>query len=278
MKKRAGSDNLYLFNIIRIINSETLSLEDAYTQYKNGNLNYALRLINEIIEKDPNNKEAYSLRGRILFEMGKIQDSLESFQKANDNIGIAKVLISQGLYSDALSYLEKDDSEESKKLKSLVYLKLENFEKAYEEIKEVNDEDPLIYKIRGISELKLGKYSDAIRDLSLAIEKYPTDAELYFYRAMAQEKMGNYKEAEADLEMAINLNPYYAEIYFNLGQLRERRGALEDAVAMYTKAINVNPLYKNAYVRRAKSLMKLGKEEEAYADIQRVRELEDSQS
>ncbi|ACP54037.1 tetratricopeptide repeat protein [Saccharolobus islandicus] len=255
--------------------SESMSLKEAYTQYKNRNLNYALKLLDELITQDPDLKEAYSLKGKILFELGKLQEAYENFQKAEDKIGMAKVLIAQGLYRDALTYLD-DNSKESSKLRGLIYLKLENYEKALDETKTIEDEDPLIYKIRGISELKLGRYNDAIIDLSFAIEKYPTDAELYFYRALAQRGLGNYKEAESDLEMAINLNPYYAEVYFSLGELKESRGLLQEAVDMYSKTININPLYRSAYVRRAKSLMKLGREDEAYADIRKANELDSS--
>ncbi|WP_422398120.1 tetratricopeptide repeat protein [Sulfolobus tengchongensis] len=256
-----------------------MSLEEAYVQYRNRNLNYALRILDTLINHQPNLKEAYSLKGKILFELGKMQEAFENFQKADDKVGIAKVLIAQGLYRDALSYLDKDSSKEAKKLKAIVYLKLENYEKALEEAKMIEgDEDPIIYKIRGIAEFKLGKYSDALVDLSIAIEKYPTDAELYFYRALTQRELGNYKEAENDLEIAINLNPYYAEVYFNLGEIKESKGLLEEAVTMYSRAIDINPSYRKAYVRRAKSLMKLGREEEAYSDIRRANELDSSQS
>lgn len=254
-----------------------LNLDEVYKQYKNGNLNYALKLVNEIISQNPELREAYSIKGRILMEMGKLDEALDSFMKANDSLGIAKVLIARGLYADALQYLEKGDSDEFKKLRALIYLRLEDFDKAFNEVKEITrDDDPLIYKIKGISEFKLGRFLDAIRDLSRAIEYYPVDAELYLFRALSLKELGDYKEAENDLQIAINLNPYYAEVYFNLGELKERSGSLQDAVTLYSKAIALNPNYRGAYVRRAKSYMKLGMEEEAMDDIKRVRELDGS--
>ncbi|WP_061972178.1 tetratricopeptide repeat protein [Sulfolobus acidocaldarius] len=58
----------------------------------------------------------------------------------------------------------------------------------------------------------------------------------------------------------------------------EQRGKLNEAVNYYSKAIKYKPELVKAYYRRAKVYMKLGMDQEAEKDIEKVKELTDNKS
>ncbi|AWR94159.1 tetratricopeptide repeat protein [Acidianus brierleyi] len=255
-------------------------LEDIISQYNSGNLNYALRKIQELISSNPS-KEAYQLLGKILLDMGREEEALEAFNNAGDKINAAKILINRIRYTDALQLLEGINEPEARLLRAMAYLKLEQYEKVLDELKEISGEylnSPIFYKIKGITEYFLGNYYDSIKDLSKAISLYGFDADLFYYRALCHMSLNNDKDAEKDFDTAINLNPYYAEAYFGKGIMKEKKGKFEEAVKLYTRSISINPNYKGAYVRRAKTYMKMGMEDEAIKDIDKVKEIEDSKN
>jgi tetratricopeptide (TPR) repeat protein len=253
------------------------SLKEARSQLREGNLNYAYKLITDEIEKRAS-KEAYEILGDVLFEMGNFEEALNAYSKTDNNLKKGKVMVSLGLYNDALLELGNLDNQEAHKLRAFCLLKLEKYEEALSEAEKFSGSDPLIFKIKGISEFKLGLLSDSIKDLSRALSMYHDDAELYYYKALAEEKLGEDKIAERDADMAITLNPYYAEVYLTKGRLMELHGKVNEAISLYGKAITLSPSMKEAYVRRAKAFMKIGDEEKAMIDIEKVNQLDDKES
>ncbi|BFH74103.1 tetratricopeptide repeat protein [Sulfurisphaera javensis] len=239
-------------------------IEEYYAQ---GNLVSALKKAEEVIKQNPS-KDAYNLLGKILKELGEDDKAIDAFMKAGNYVEVAKIYISKGMYKEALKALSNVNDKEARLLKALAYLKLEEYEKAKEELNGLEDSSPLFYKVKGIIDYYTGDSYDALRELSIAVSLYPLDAELYYFRALTKMKLG--LNAEDDLNTAMNLNPYFAEVYFSKGVLLENEGKLEEAITYYSKAINLNPEYIQAYVRRAKTYMKLGKEEEAIEDIKKV--------
>lgn len=250
-------------------------IDEIIKQYNSGNLNLALRKLEELISKNPS-KEAYELIARIYLEMGREDEALEYFEKAGNKEEKAKILFLKGMYTEALEELKGINSTQAKLIRATIYLRKEDYKKVVEELSETSEDlsaNPLYYKLKGIAEYYLGNYYDALRDLTRGIELYPLDSELYYYRALVKISLNKDKEAENDINTAINLNPYYAEAYFSKGLLREKEGKYQEAIAYYSKSITINPEYLEAYVRRAKAYMKSGMEEEAFEDIKVVREL-----
>ncbi|WP_062406517.1 tetratricopeptide repeat protein [Sulfolobus acidocaldarius] len=245
-------------------------MEEVVRAYQEGNLNYALRKINEIIKSNPS-PDIYNLLGKILLELGKDEEALEAFRQANNRLEVARIYIQKGLYQDALNEIKDETNDESKILRALIYIKMENFDKAKEEIANINSNSPLFHKVKGIVEYHTANYYGALRSITIALREYPMDAELYYYRALVKAELG--LEYEDDIDMAINLNPYYAELYFSKGVILEQRGKLNEAVNYYSKAIKYKPELVKAYYRRAKVYMKLGMDQEAEKDIEKVKEL-----
>lgn len=267
--------NDQIFSLILVNNKLMSEIQDALNAYKQGNLNYALRKVQEIIEKSES-QEAYNLLGKILKEMGKDDEALQAFLKAGNRLEAARIYLQHGLYRDALNQLKDLNDKEARILRALAYIKLEEYEKAREELTNIEDNSPITLKAKGIADYYTGNYYDALRELSLAIEAYPYDAELFYYRALTKIELN--MDPEEDLNTAISLNPYYAELYYNKGVVLETKGKIEEAIKFYSRAIEVKPQLVKAYYRRAKALMKMGKEDEAMKDIESVNQIKNSGS
>lgn len=67
------------------------------------------------------------------------------------------------------------------------------------------------FLFRGKAFLMVGRYQEAIDDLSIALQYAPKVAEAYFDRGQAYLKVGNSTAARKDFEMAVKLDPRYEE-------------------------------------------------------------------
>ena len=73
---------------------------------------------------------------------------------------------------------------------------------------------------RGLANLELKKYQEAINDYDEAIELCPDNSSCYHVRGVAYEKMGKYEEAVNDYNKAIELDPNCKIAIENLKKLK----------------------------------------------------------
>ncbi|AWS00702.1 tetratricopeptide repeat protein [Metallosphaera hakonensis] len=232
-----------------------------------GNLNLALLKLKEIISENPT-KENYQLLGRVLLELGKDEEAVDAFLKAEDYIAAANILLMKDP-DKSLSLIKEKEGKDARIIRAMLYLRKEKYEDAMKELEGIEDFSPILLKVKGISEYHSGRFYEALRDLSKAILAYPLDSDLFYYRALTRMALGDEREAERDLDVAINLNPYYAEAYLNKGILTEKRGDIQGAISLYSKSIDLRPNYKEAYLRRSRAYSKAGKEKEAKSDLEK---------
>lgn len=134
---------------------------------------------------------------------------------------------------------------------------------------------PKLFFNRGRCLVILGRPQDAIPDLSRSIELEPKSPDTWFYRASAYEKSGNAEAALKDYSEAVRLEPKYFQAYVNRGFLQFNLGHFEEAINDYGAALpyapaNVQPMVLN---NRAGAFLKLGKPEEALADLNKALEI-----
>ena len=72
---------------------------------------------------------------------------------------------------------------------------------------------------------------------------------------------------------AIEIDSKFAEAYLYRGNFRERMKLYNDALKDYETAIKINPYYKEVFDARGEMLLKMGKEEEAKMDFDKVLQL-----
>ena len=97
------------------------------------------------------------------------------------------------------------------------------------------------YAHRGIVRMKRGMLDDAINDLTIAIQKGPTEPAWHNARGTAWKKKGETDNAIADYSKAIQIDPKYSEAYTNRASLRLAHGENEKAKEDLTEMIRLCP-------------------------------------
>ncbi len=89
-----------------------------------------------------------------------------------------------------------------------------------------------------------GRHAEAAEIYRRLVEADPEDAALRASLAGTLGAMGRYDEALAELTQAIALEPLNVEAYHNRAVIRERRGDLEQALEDYRTALRYQPQYE----------------------------------
>jgi tetratricopeptide (TPR) repeat protein len=134
----------------------------------------------------------------------------------------------------------------------------------------------LIYNIAQVY-FAIGKYPEALKYYSAAIEMDPNYSEYYNERGSVLLKLDHLEGALADYQRAIELSPPYFEVFTNLGQCYRRLGQLDEAIKAYSRALDLQPAQSLALAGRAKAYEDSGRLKEATSDYTSAIELDASQ-
>ncbi len=119
----------------------------------------------------------------------------------------------------------------------------------------------------------LGRYDEALPDLTKALELDPGLASCYDSRAFALNRLGRYEEALKDIEKAIELDvesQYTPYFYATRGDVLRGLTRYDDALDMYNQAIELNDQRNEAYAGRASLAAVSGDYTTALEDIDRA--------
>jgi tetratricopeptide (TPR) repeat protein len=119
----------------------------------------------------------------------------------------------------------------------------------------------------GQAHMRNGSPEKAIDDYSKAI-LIKTDAEILQQRANSYAKLGRFEEAIQDITSAILMDPKSAILYYNRGTAYAKRGSFSEAIADLSKAISLST-EPNAdyYMNRGNALKKLGRLDAGERDL-----------
>ncbi|NPA39422.1 MAG: tetratricopeptide repeat protein [Thermodesulfobacteria bacterium] len=113
--------------------------------------------------------------------------------------------------------------------------------------------------------IKQNQYTQALKELKLALKTNSNDPELYNLLGLAYMGKYEYDKAEKAFKKAIALKPTFSEAYTNLGALRMLEHRYEEAIKCFQKALS-NPCYLNSYLALTNmgwAYYKLGQEKKA---------------
>jgi len=108
----------------------------------------------------------------------------------------------------------------------------------------------LVLSDRGHYYIGLGRYDEAIADLTRSIELNPNVAGTFQRRSLAHRWKSENEEAIRDLDRAIALKPDYAYAYFSRGLAYFDLEKYDEALDSYDQAIKIDPKLVVAYNSR----------------------------
>ncbi len=183
-------------------------------QYQN-----PLLLWNDVINKFPNNDNAYINRGELHYRKKRYSKSIQDFKmatKINFNNAIAH-------YNLGVLYHEQG-----------------NYEKAIQEYKRAIEMKPNYaeahYNLAKLYSV-LKYHNKAIQEYYKTIKLNYKNAEIYNNIGVAYHEQGNYEKAIQGYKRAIEMKPNYAEAHNNLGALYNDLKNYNKSIREYEKAI-----------------------------------------
>lgn len=134
-----------------------------------------------------------------------------------------------------------------------------------------HDNYPAYYNL-GLVYFALEDYQQAVSEYSLALmspRSISTNQKALIYsdRGVSQIMLGNYDQAIADLNQAINLDSNNYSAYYNRGCVYHHQKNYLAAIEDFTQALQINQEFTQAYVSRAILHHHLGQNGSAFKDI-----------
>jgi Flp pilus assembly protein TadD len=124
------------------------------------------------------------------------------------------------------------------------YMYDHNYARAAEEASasiRISDADPKPYSILGSADYSLGKFDDAIKNLTIATSRGVSDAGTWNYLGGAYSSTNNFEKAKECFEKALQANPQNLDAYKNLGSVYGNMHRLDKALEVFKEGLGVNP-------------------------------------
>lgn len=181
----------------------------------------ALKVVQEILEKDPQSAEAYFLMGLIFQEEGKTDNAINAFQTAVENepdLIDGWVILGQLFQSKddprALQYFDNAVRLDSTNIAAhhtrANYLQqtgqLEKAIAAYRKISIMNPSYSDAYFNTGLAYLELDSVQLAYQHFDLVVKTDPTNALGYYYRGLSAQLKGQIENAKKDFQQALSFD------------------------------------------------------------------------
>jgi tetratricopeptide (TPR) repeat protein/2-polyprenyl-3-methyl-5-hydroxy-6-metoxy-1,4-benzoquinol methylase len=213
--------------------------------YNQGQLQQALVVAKQLLQKFPNAVTVYNIQGAVNAGLKQFNEAIESYKNAIkikpnspevfNNMGIS--LKNQG--------------------------KLEEAMEAYNMALSIKPNYAKGYNNKGAALQEQAKFGEAIEAYSKAISIKLDYAEAYHNMGNTLKEQGKLEEAIVAYNKALEIKPDYADTYNNKGLALKEQGKLEEAIDAYQKALSIKPDYADAYNNTGIALKEQGKLEEA---------------
>ena len=119
----------------------------------------------------------------------------------------------------------------------------------------------------GRTDLFNDNYTEAIKNLTIAVQANPEKFEPYFFRGLAKYSLGDYNGAIEDLNKSIEINPYFSYSFMYRGLCKQQQKKFHEALKDYGAAIHRGPNNADIYVSRGAAKLQLKLYQSALADF-----------
>lgn len=227
-------------------------LREAREFIKKGDGNAAVIQLKNALQSNPGNVAARQLLGEIYLRVGNGPSAEKEFRAAmrrgakdtRVKILLARAFLLQGKNKEALEEVSVDVTDEEVRPDALI--------------------------VRGQALLGLRQFEKAREALADADKLKPEDVRAKIGLAQSFVSEGKIKEGEAEIDEALSRKPNSVEALVLKGELRRLNKDLDGAVQQFDKAVKVNDKNLLARLGRAASLIDLGKDQDAQADLDTV--------
>lgn len=209
------------------------------------------------IARDPENAEAYFNRGNRLYDLGRKEEALKSYNRAliiNPNDSKGKAYCNRGIILAELGRKEK----------ALV---------SYNRALGINPNDDTTYCNRGNVLAELGRQKEAQDSYNKALKINTENYVAYCNLGNVLNCLGRQEEALNSYNKALEINTEYNIAYFNRGNVLADLGRQEEALVSYDKALEINPNDDTTYCNRGNVLADLGRKMEALSSYDKALEI-----
>jgi protein O-GlcNAc transferase len=222
-------------------NSEALAI--ARQHHREGRLQEAEQIYQQILTVDVQNAEAWHLLGVIAHQCGRQEIAAEYIGRAmNLNPNAASFHNSLGLVCQALD-------------------RLDDAAGCYRRALEIEPAFVKAYNNLGAVFMRQGKLDETVVHFRRAVESMPDDAAAHCNLGCALQAQQDLEGAANCFRRALELEPQLAEAHSNLGYALAQLGRLDEAVACYRLALEIKPDYAEAYSNLGSALLAQGKPE-----------------
>ena len=261
------------------MSSEHISLENALSLYKAGELAEAEILCKQILHAQPDYADALQILGGIAFQRKKYEDAEKLVLQAisldllaaefhNDlgNIYMAqdRLELAEQCFRKAIE-LRPEFADPFANLGSLLLMrqKFHEGEDAYRKALALDPDRPEILHNFGILLATMSKPEQAIDYYKKALTLKPGSPEIMTSMAEAYNKQRNFNAAIAIGRKAIELAPRNTRIHLVMGDIYRDHNQNENAAPFYRMALALNPDFEKAHMRLGQTLHQQGKTADA---------------
>jgi len=186
----------------------------------------ALKTIDHILQRDPQNAEAFFMAGRVALDKGDTTNAIASLQKSTRYdaghldawMFLGRIFVQRDnptaiQYFDNVLRLDSTNLE-AREYKGIFYKRTGDFDKAFDVYKDIivrNPDYSNAYFDLGVIYLELDSLNQAYNNFDIATKTDPLFVKAYYYRGLCSEMKGNKEAALADYKQANGMSPDYKE-------------------------------------------------------------------
>jgi protein O-GlcNAc transferase len=227
-----------------------------------GRLDQAEKICREILALHPDHPDVLHLLAMILFQMGKLAESLDALNRAISakptdpaylvNLGV--VLGSAGRMDEAVDALRRalvlrPDLPSARNNLAKTLSKQGKYPEAvaaWREYLALRPQDLDAMANLGNDAQSAGRFEEALAAYRAVLSVRPQDEKMHYNIGLIQQAQGKMTDAEAAYRRAIAIRPNYAEAQNNLGNVLQSIGELDESVICYQKSCDLRPTHANA--------------------------------
>jgi Tfp pilus assembly protein PilF len=141
---------------------------------------------------------------------------------------------------------------------------------AYREAADLVSNDPDVHLNLANVHLLSGEGDAAVHEADLALELEPQSAAAYFVKGSAFLRLQRPEDAVKALTNSLSIDPGVTAAFFQLGLARMELEQWEEAITAFREGIRLDPnrLHSSAHYLLARSLIRVGKQEEAQKELE----------